>query len=194
MLQKYNVEEDPTDPAPPPLSSSLSLFSRLQLELTRTRTRGTRTRTRWTRGILSTWMKNWNPSFDSVEEVWSPGARGSGFIVPSSESGPSDQTDIDWTVIVDPLGRWSNIPKESPDWTLAEGGRPGKEGGRPVPVSSRPPLRSRGFWSLLDDRKLRGTLISLCKPDVWAFPLYFLITPYKNRQTPKLVEFCQIKP
>ena len=37
MLQKYNVEEDPTDPAPPPpLSSSLSLFSRLQLELTRT--------------------------------------------------------------------------------------------------------------------------------------------------------------
>ena len=28
MLQKYNVEEDPTDPAPPPLSSSLSLFSK----------------------------------------------------------------------------------------------------------------------------------------------------------------------
>ena len=53
---------------------SLSLFSRLQLELTRTRTRGTRTRR--TRGILSTWMKNWNSNFDSVEEVWSPGARG----------------------------------------------------------------------------------------------------------------------
>ena len=33
MLQKYNVEEDPTDPAPPPLSSSLSQFARLQLEL-----------------------------------------------------------------------------------------------------------------------------------------------------------------
>ena len=33
FLQKYNVEEDPTDQAPPPLSSSLSLFSRLQLEL-----------------------------------------------------------------------------------------------------------------------------------------------------------------
>ena len=33
MMQKYNVEEDPTNPAPPPLSSSLSLFSRLQLEL-----------------------------------------------------------------------------------------------------------------------------------------------------------------
>ena len=76
MLQKYNVEEDPTDPAPPPLSSSLSLFSRLQLELTRTRTRGTRTRTRWTRGILSTWMNNWNPNFDSVEDVCSLGARG----------------------------------------------------------------------------------------------------------------------
>jgi len=208
MLQKYNVEEYPTDPAPPPLSSSLSLFYRLQLELTRTRTRRTRTRTRWTRtrsrwsrgrtrrtrGILSTRMKNWNPSFDSVEEIWSPGARGSGFIVPSSEFGPLDQTDIDWTVILDPLGQWSNIPKESPDWTLVEGGRPGKEGGRPVPESSRPPLRSRGFWSLLDDRKLCGTLISLCKPNVWAFLPYFLITPWRNRQTPKLVEFCQIKP
>ena len=34
MLQSYNVEEDPTDPAPPPpLSSSLTLFSRLLLEL-----------------------------------------------------------------------------------------------------------------------------------------------------------------
>jgi len=33
LLQKYNVEEDPTDPASPLLSSSLSLFSRLQLEL-----------------------------------------------------------------------------------------------------------------------------------------------------------------
>ena len=33
VAAKYNVKEDPTDPAPPPLSSSLSLFSRLQLEL-----------------------------------------------------------------------------------------------------------------------------------------------------------------
>ena len=33
LQQKYNVEEDPTDPALSPLSSSLSLFSRLQLEL-----------------------------------------------------------------------------------------------------------------------------------------------------------------
>jgi len=73
LLQKYNVEVDPTDPTPPPLSSSLSLFSRLQLELTRTRTR-------WTRGILSTWMNNWNPSSDSVEEVCPLGARGPAYI------------------------------------------------------------------------------------------------------------------
>jgi hypothetical protein len=26
LLQKYNVEEDPTDPAPPPLSCSLSPY------------------------------------------------------------------------------------------------------------------------------------------------------------------------
>ena len=48
-------------------------------------------------------MKNLSP----------PGARGSGFIVPSSEPGPSDQTDIDWMVILDPLGRWRVILEES---------------------------------------------------------------------------------
>ena len=97
-------------------------------------------------------------------------------------------------VILDPLGRWSIIPETCPDWTLEVGGRPGEQGGRPVPEPSRLPVRSCGLWSLLDDRKLRGTLISLCKPDVWAFPPYFLITSYRNRQTPKLMEFCQIKP
>ena len=92
-----------------------------------------------------------------------PGARGSGFIVPSSEREPLDQTDIDWTVILDPLGRWSLVREESSELN------PG-QGGRPAPGLVRVPIRSCGFWSLLDDRKLRGTLISLCKPDVWAFP------------------------
>ena len=41
----------------------------------------------------------------------------------------------------------------------------------------RPPLPSHGFWSLLDGRKLRGALISLCNPDMCAFLPYFLITP-----------------
>ena len=129
-------------------------------------------------------MKNLSP----------PGARGSGFIVPSSEREPLDQTDIDWTVILDPLGRWSLVCQESSESNPTEGGRPGQLGGRPVPGPVRPPVRSCGFWSLLDDRKLHGTLISLCKPDVWVFLPYFLITPCRNRQTPKLMEFCQIKP
>jgi len=97
-------------------------------------------------------------------------------------------------VILDPLGRWSVIPEESPDWTLGQGGRLRGEGGRPAPEPDQLPVRFHGFWSLLDDRKLCGTLISLCKLDVWAFLSYFLITPCRNRQTPKLVEFCQIKP
>ena len=87
-------------------------------------------------------MKNFSP----------PGARESGFIVPSSEREPLDQTDIDWTVILDPLGRWRLVPKESPDPTLQGGGRPGQLGGRPVPGPVRPPLPSCGFWSLLDVR------------------------------------------
>ena len=56
------------------------------------------------------------------DELVSSRARGSGFIVPSSEREPLDQTDIDWTVILDPLGRWRLVPKESPDPTLQGAG------------------------------------------------------------------------
>jgi len=97
-------------------------------------------------------------------------------------------------VILDPLGRWNVVCEESPERSPGQGGRPGKEGGRPRPGPFLPLLSSHGFWSLLDGRKLRGALISLCNPDMWAFLPYFLITPCRNRQTPKLVEFCQIKP
>ena len=136
------------------------------------------------RGLLSTLRWTCSP----------PGVRGSSFIVPSSEREPLDQTNIDWTVILDPLGRWSLVSEKSSDWSPGQGGRPRGEGGRPAHGPVRPPVRSRGVWSLLDDRKLRCTLISLCNLVVWAFIPYFLITPCRNRQTPKLVEFCQIKP
>jgi len=76
-------------------------------------------------------------------------------------------------VILDPLGRWNIVCEESPEWSPGQGGRPG-------PGPFRPLLSSRGFWSLLDGRKLRGMLISLCNPDMWAFLPYFLITPYRN--------------
>jgi len=81
-----------------------------------------------------------------------PGAKWSGFIVPSSEREPLDQTDIDWTVILDPLGRWSVVRKKSSDWHPRGGGRPGPQGGRPGPGPFRPPLCSRGFWSLVHGR------------------------------------------
>ena len=110
-----------------------------------------------------------------------PGARGSGFIVPSSEHEQLDQTDIDWMVILDPLGQWNVVCEKSPNWHPTKGGRPGPQGGHPGPRPFRPPLSSRGFWSLLDGRKLRGVLISLCNPDMWAFLPYFLITPCRNR-------------
>ena len=130
---------------------------------------------------------------NSMMNLSPPGARGSGFIVPSSEREPLDQTDIDWTVILDPLGRWSLVREESSESNPTEGERPGQLGGRPVPDYVTSPVRSCGFWTLLDGRNLCGTLISLCKPDMWDFPPYFLITPCRNRQTPKLVEFYQIK-
>ena len=116
-----------------------------------------------------------------------PGAKGPAYIAPPNKRGPSDQTDLNRMVFLNPLGRWSMIREAGPDW-------PRHLGGRPLPGPTRPLAHSRGFWTLLDDRKSVHTLISLCKLDLWAFPPYFLITPCRNRQTPKLVKFCQIKP
>ena len=84
-------------------------------------------------------------------------------------------------VILDPLGRWKVVCEKSPERSPGEGGRLGPQGGRPGPGPFRPLLSSRGFWSLLDGRKLRAALISLRNPDMWAFLPYFLITPCRNR-------------
>ena len=119
-------------------------------------------------------MKNLSP----------PGARGSGFIVPSSEREPLDQTDIDWTVILDPLA-WCYIVREkSPDPTPGGAGAQVNWAGAQVNWAGAQclaPLPSCGFWSLLDGRKLHGALISLCYPGMWPFLPYFLITPYRSR-------------
>ena len=85
------------------------------------------------------------------------GCRGLDYIVLSSEFGPSDQTDIDRTVLLDPLGRWSTIQDFGSDWPRSQGGHPRGEGGRPAPKPVRSPVCSRGLWTLLDYGKLRGT-------------------------------------
>jgi len=54
-------------------------------------------------------------------------------------------------------------------------------GRAPAPGPDRLPVRSRGFWSLLDGRKLRGALISLCNPDMWAFLPLFPDNPLQKR-------------
>ena len=56
------------------------------------------------------------------------GARGSAYIVLPNKCGPSDQTDINRTVFLNPLGRWSMIREAEPDWLLGQGGRPREEG------------------------------------------------------------------
>jgi len=126
--------------------------------------------------------------------VPSPGARGPAYIAFPNERGLSDQTDLNRMVFLNPLGWWSIIHEAEPDWLPEQGECPKREGRGPVPGPTRPPVCFRGFWTLLDDRKLAHTLISLCKPDMWAFSPYFLTTSCRNRQTPKLMEFCQIKP
>ena len=79
-----------------------------------------------------------------------PWARGPAYIAPPNEYGPSDQTDLNRMVFLNPLGRWSIICETEPDWLRALGGRPRGEGGSPGAGPAQPPARSRGFWTLLD--------------------------------------------
>ena len=53
-----------------------------------------------------------------------PGARGSAYIAPQNEYGPSDQTDIDRTIFLDLLGRRSTIREDEVDWPPSQGGHP----------------------------------------------------------------------
>jgi len=77
-------------------------------------------------------------------------ARGPAYTVLPNEYGPSDQTDLNRMIFLNPLGWWSMIREVEPDWLLGQGGRPRGEGRCPVPGSAQPPARSRGFWTLLD--------------------------------------------
>jgi len=79
-----------------------------------------------------------------------PGARGLAYIVLPNEYGPSDQTDLNRTVFLNPFGWWSIIREAEPDGLSGQGARPRGEGGRPAPGSAQSPARSRGFWTLLD--------------------------------------------
>ena len=81
-----------------------------------------------------------------------PGTRGPAYIAPPNERGPSDQTNLNRMVFLNPLGRWSIIREIERDWPQEVGGRPVGQGGRPVSGPVSPPLRSHGFWSLLDVR------------------------------------------
>jgi len=68
-----------------------------------------------------------------------PGARRFAYIVLSNEYGPSDQTDINRTVFLDPLGRWSMIRDIGSDWPSGQGGRPrGRAGALPSGPFSLP--------------------------------------------------------
>jgi len=55
------------------------------------------------------------------------GARGPAYIALPNERGPPDQTDLNHTVFLNPLGRWSIIREPGADWPQ---GRAGALGGR----------------------------------------------------------------
>ena len=73
--------------------------------------------------------------FSSLSLGW----RSLDYIVLSSEFGPSDQTDTDRMVFLDPLGRWSIIQEFGSDWTPGHGGHPrGRAGALPPSPSGLP--------------------------------------------------------
>ena len=61
------------------------------------------------------------------------GAREPAYIVPPNEYGPSDQTDLNRTIFLDPQRRWSIILEAEPEWWKS---RAGTQGGR---ASALPP-------------------------------------------------------
>ena len=67
--------------------------------------------------LLPRWM-------NELGLLFSPplGAKGSAYIVLPNECGPSDQTDLNRTVFLNPLGRWSMIREAEPHWLLSQGG------------------------------------------------------------------------
>jgi hypothetical protein len=77
-----------------------------------------------------------------------------------------------------------------PDWLRGLGGRLGAW------VLARLPSRFRLLFgpepshTFQITEKLFMSLLSLCKPDMWAFLSSFQQKPYKNRHSPKLMEFC----
>ena len=63
----------------------------------------------------------------------SPGARGPAYIALPNERRPSDQTDLNRTVFLNPLGWWSIIREAEPDWLPEQGGCPkGRAGALPL--------------------------------------------------------------
>ena len=75
-----------------------------------------------------------------------PGAKGSAYIVLPNEYGPLDQTDINRTVFLDPLGRWSMIREVERDWPS------GAKGGARAPCP-RVRSASHSFPWLLDSSR-----------------------------------------
>ena len=67
----------------------------------------------------------------------SPGTRGPAYIVFPNEYGPSNQTDLNRTVFLNPLGQWSMIREAEPDCLSGQGGRPRGRAGAlsPGPLS-----------------------------------------------------------
>jgi len=53
-----------------------------------------------------------------------PGARGPAYITLPNEREPLDQTDLNRTVFLNLLGRWSIIRVAGADWPLGQGGHP----------------------------------------------------------------------
>jgi len=62
-----------------------------------------------------------------------PGARGPAYIALSNERGLSNQTDLNRTVFLNPLGRWSIIREAGADWPPGQGGRPRGRAGALLP-------------------------------------------------------------
>jgi len=87
--------------------------------------------------------------FENENENAPLGATGPAYIALPNERGPSDQTDLNCIVFLNPLGRWSIIHEAGADWPLGQGGRP--RGARACCPEAR--SASRSFPWLLESSR-----------------------------------------
>jgi hypothetical protein len=120
-----------------------------------------------------------------------PGARALAYIALYEAPQPSDQTDLNERLLFVLKGNGGRIHELTSDWLYRWDACPHPWATAQLLSRIHLPFGPEPSRTFQITEKLCVALLSLCKPDMWAFLGSFQQTPYRNRHSPKLMEFCQ---